>query len=171
MARETPYKNLEKSMERSEVPTRAASAEVGAFALRLFRELHGLILAQEAGARAGEVEAVHDMRVGIRRLRVALSNFRVCLSREDRQRLKARLEHLANALGGVRDLDVMIEALTAALPLRAAAERPFRCGTTPPTPADRKRLRRESANSSSPINACSTARASRRKPKKPMRPG
>ncbi len=124
MARETPYKNLEKSMERSEVPTRAASAEVGAFALRLFRELHGLILAQEAGARAGEVEAVHDMRVGIRRLRVALSNFRVCLSREDRQRLKARLEHLANALGGVRDLDVMIEALTAALPLRAAAERP-----------------------------------------------
>jgi CHAD domain-containing protein len=104
---------------RSEVP-----AEMATFAGRLFRELHEQIMSQEAGAMAGEVEAVHDMRVGIRRLRVALSNFRVCVSREDRQRLKLRLEHLANSLGGVRDLDVMIEAMTLALPLRAEAERP-----------------------------------------------
>ncbi|MDX2029743.1 MAG: CHAD domain-containing protein [Blastocatellia bacterium] len=104
---------------RSEVP-----AEMATFAGQLFRELHEQIMSQEAGAMAGDVEAVHDMRVGIRRLRVALSNFRVCLPREDRQRLKLRLEHLANSLGGVRDLDVMIEAMTLALPLRTEAERP-----------------------------------------------
>lgn len=109
-------------MEASPQPTFPADME--AFAARHFRELHGQIMAQEAGAMAGEVEAVHDMRVGIRRLRVALSNFAVCVSWEDRQRLKQRLEHLAGALGGVRDLDVMIEAMTTALPARAEAERP-----------------------------------------------
>ena len=81
------------------------------FAQKLFRELQQAILRHETGALTGEVEAIHDMRVGIRRLRVALGNFAVCLSKEDRQRLRARLEHLADALGGTRDLDVMINAL------------------------------------------------------------
>ncbi|MFN0085201.1 MAG: CHAD domain-containing protein [Blastocatellia bacterium] len=104
-------------------PQPALPADTDAFASRLFRELHGQILAQEAGALAGEVEAVHDMRVGIRRLRVALSNFAVCVPREDRRRLRLRLEHLAGALGSVRDMDVMIEAMTAALLSRAESER------------------------------------------------
>jgi len=83
------------------------------FARRAFRELHQLIIEHEAGAIAGEVESVHDMRVGIRRLRVALSNFTACLPKEDRKRLRQSLGNLANALGGVRDLDVMIDALKA----------------------------------------------------------
>jgi len=81
------------------------------FARRLFCELQQAILQHEAGAVAGDVEAIHDMRVGIRRLRVALGNFAVCLPKEDRRRLRASLEHLANALGDTRDLDVMIGAL------------------------------------------------------------
>lgn len=81
------------------------------FAQRLFCELQQSILQQESGALAGEVKAIHDMRVGIRRLRVALSNFAICLRKEDRQRLRANLEHLAMALGGARDLDVMIDTL------------------------------------------------------------
>jgi CHAD domain-containing protein len=81
------------------------------FAQRLFCELQQAILQHESGALAGEVKAIHDMRVGIRRLRVALSNFATCLRKEDRQRLRVNLEHLARALGGARDLDVMIGAL------------------------------------------------------------
>jgi CHAD domain-containing protein len=79
----------------------------------LFRELQQAIIQHEAGALAGDVEAIHDMRVGIRRLRVALKNFAVCLSKEDRVRLRATLEHLAQALGRARDLDVMIDSLKA----------------------------------------------------------
>ena len=60
---------------------------------------------------AGKVEAIHDMRVGIRRLRVALKNFADCLAKEDRRRLRATPERLAQLLGGARDLDVMIHAL------------------------------------------------------------
>ncbi len=93
------------------------------FARKVFCELQQAILQHEAGALAGEVESVHDMRVGIRRLRVALGNFRSCLSKDDRQRLRSRLEHLADALGGVRDLDVMIEALKSKLAARPAEQR------------------------------------------------
>jgi CHAD domain-containing protein len=51
------------------------------------------------------------MRVAVRRLRVAMSNFAVCVSKEDQKRLRLKLENLADALGGVRDMDVMIVAL------------------------------------------------------------
>jgi CHAD domain-containing protein len=102
----------------------SSSAEAtGRFAQKAFCELQQFILQHEAGALAGEVESVHDMRVGIRRLRVALGNFRVCVSKEDRRRLRASLENLADALGGVRDLDVMIEALKSKLVHRPAADR------------------------------------------------
>lgn len=77
------------------------------------------IIVQEARAAAGDVDAVHDMRVASRRLRVALSNFAVCCAPEMRRDTRARLGRLADALGAVRDLDVMIEALNerkAALP-------------------------------------------------------
>lgn len=81
------------------------------FAQKLFRELQQLILQYEAGALAGDVESVHDMRVGIRRLRVAINNFAECLRKKERRRWRRKLENLADALGGVRDLDVMIEAM------------------------------------------------------------
>jgi CHAD domain-containing protein len=92
-------------------------------AKRTFAELHQSIVAQEAGSLAGDVEAVHDMRVAIRRLRVALSNFAVCAPKEDRKRLREQLENLAGALGGVRDLDVMIAALKSQLPNRSGEEK------------------------------------------------
>ncbi|MCI0339165.1 MAG: CHAD domain-containing protein [Acidobacteria bacterium] len=98
---------MSESSEKAVVPT-------AQFARGILIGLHQTTVAQEAGALEGDVEAVHDMRVAIRRLRVALSNFAVCLSREDRRRLRARLKHLADALGLVRDLDVMIAALESA---------------------------------------------------------
>jgi CHAD domain-containing protein len=84
---------------------------VGQLAEKVFTDLHQTIIFHESGSLAGDVESVHDMRVAVRRLRVALINFSVCVSKEDRKRLLSRLENLADALGGVRDMDVMIVAL------------------------------------------------------------
>lgn len=78
---------------------------------RVFAELHETILGQEAGVRRGEVEAIHAMRVGTRRLRVALINFAACWPKEKRRQLKDWLQNLADALGEVRDLDVLMESL------------------------------------------------------------
>src|SRR5262245_5741691 len=73
--------------------------------------LHQTIISHESGSLAGDVDSVHDMRVAVRRLRVALSNFAVCVPKEDRKRLRSKLKNLADALGGVRDMDVMIAAM------------------------------------------------------------
>ena len=66
----------------------------------------------EAAARApAEVEGVHQMRVAVRRLRSALRMFRDELSRERADGLRAALAPLADALGDVRDLDVLLERI------------------------------------------------------------
>jgi CHAD domain-containing protein len=92
------------------------------FAARLFMELHKTILDQEEGALRGEVEAIHDMRVAIRRQRVAIRNFASCLPEDALRRLNGQLEKLALALGEVRDLDVMIKNLETALLTRSAQD-------------------------------------------------
>lgn len=92
------------------------------FAQKVFIENHQSIIAQEPAARDGDVEGIHDMRVAIRRLRVALSNFEVCLPRKDRRRLRDELGHLADALGRVRDLDVMIATMELNRPIRPAGD-------------------------------------------------
>jgi len=96
-------------------PPQLAGMSTEQFAKVVLTGLYTSIVAQERGALAGGVEAIHDMRVATRRLRVALINFAVTLSREDRLRILARLKNLAEALGGVRDFDVMIEVIEARL--------------------------------------------------------
>ena len=96
---------------------------VGQLAEQIFSDLHQTIIFHESGSLSGDVESVHDMRVAVRRLRVALSNFAVCVSKEDRKRLRSRLENLADALGGVRDMDVMIVALKTSLTPRPDQEK------------------------------------------------
>jgi CHAD domain-containing protein len=96
-------------------PPPRTGISTGQFAAGTIVELYQSIIAQEQGALGGDVEAIHDMRVAIRRLRVALSNFASTLPREDRRRLKSRLKHLAEPLGEVRDFDVMIAALESGL--------------------------------------------------------
>jgi CHAD domain-containing protein len=92
------------------------------FAARLFMELHKAILDQEEGALRGEVEAIHDMRVAIRRQRVAIRNFASCLPEDARRRLNGQMKKLALALGEVRDLDVMIKNLETALLTRSTQD-------------------------------------------------
>lgn len=90
-------------------PPRSESVEQ--LAGQVFTSFHQNIIFHESGSLAGDIESVHDMRVAVRRLRVALSNFAVCVPGEERKRLRSSLENLADALGGVRDMDVMIIAL------------------------------------------------------------
>lgn len=92
-------------------------------ARRVFAELHQAITLNESGAMGGSVESIHDMRVAVRRLRVALGNFAVCVSKSDRKTLRSQLENLANALGKVRDLDVMISTIKPSLLARSNLEK------------------------------------------------
>ena len=92
---------------------------------RVFAELHATIIAQESGVRQGDVEAIHAMRVATRRLRVALSNFAACWTKAQRQQIKFWIQSLADALGEVRDLDVLMDALKPQQASLAVTERPL----------------------------------------------
>jgi len=70
------------------------------------------MLAHDPGARLGEEpEAVHKFRVAIRRLRSVLRSARPMVDRAWSDRLRAELDWLAQALGRVRDLDVLLTEL------------------------------------------------------------
>ena len=81
--------------------------------------------AEEPGARLGvDVRALHRMRVASRRMRAVIRIFARALPPE-LPALRRELRWIANVLGGVRDLDVQIEALDedeAYAPLRAQFE-------------------------------------------------
>lgn len=86
---------------------------IGELAYAVLREHFAQFLLHEPGVRLGEdPEAVHRARVATRRLRAALSLFRDYLPPEA-QRLRDELRWIARLLGGVRDLDVQLEHLTA----------------------------------------------------------
>ena len=61
--------------------------------------------------RLGEVEPLHQMRVGTRRLRSDLRTFRPLLDRDWAESLRVELKWLGGSLGAVRDLDVLLERL------------------------------------------------------------
>ncbi|MBI3767723.1 MAG: CHAD domain-containing protein [Deltaproteobacteria bacterium] len=88
-----------------------ASMTTGAVALASLRRHFVSLLEHEPGTRLGDdAEALHDMRVAIRRLRAALALFAEALPRRAAA-YGATLEWLAGALGAVRDLDVQLEHL------------------------------------------------------------
>ena len=53
-------------------------------------------------------EAVHQLRVGLRRLRAAIGVFKPLLAEPERQRIETELKWLAGETDGARDLDVFI---------------------------------------------------------------
>jgi CHAD domain-containing protein len=72
------------------------------------------------GTRAGleksdpteeDIEFLHDMRVGSRRLRASLSVFGKVFSKEELRVLDKEAGRITDALGLVRDLDVQLDAL------------------------------------------------------------
>jgi len=89
-----------------EDPARLAARVVIRFHLRAFAR-------EEAGARAGDIEAVHQLRVATRRLRAALRLFAPVLPPRVAAHARAELRSLGRAIGAVRDLDVLGAAVMA----------------------------------------------------------
>lgn len=76
---------------------------------RIVRSCLGQIQANEEGvARFHDVESLHQMRVGLRRLRAALAMFKDLLYLPDS--LESELDWFAGELGPARDWDVLLES-------------------------------------------------------------
>jgi CHAD domain-containing protein len=70
------------------------------------------IVAHDPGTRLGtDPEALHKLRVAVRRLRTVLRVARPMLDRDAADELRAELAWLAGELGAVRDLDVLLSHL------------------------------------------------------------
>jgi inorganic triphosphatase YgiF len=67
------------------------------------------IAANEPAVRAADPEGVHQMRVGVRRLRAAIAVFSELLDCKQTEQIKRDLKWLAGKLGPVRDLDVFLK--------------------------------------------------------------
>jgi CHAD domain-containing protein len=67
------------------------------------------IIANAPGVCVCEVEAVHQMRVGLRRLRAAIAIFGKMVADRERDRIKDELKWITGELGPARDLDVLAE--------------------------------------------------------------
>ncbi len=70
--------------------------------------LQHLIANEAIVRRAPEADAVHQMRVALRRLRAAITLFKSVVEDEKRDPIKDELKWMANVLGEARDLDVYI---------------------------------------------------------------
>jgi CHAD domain-containing protein len=73
------------------------------------------LVAADPGVRAGEADAVHEMRTASRRLRSTLRTFRALWRPGSTEPLRAELRWLGGLLGAVRDTDVLAALLAAAL--------------------------------------------------------
>ena len=67
------------------------------------------IAANEPAVTAADPEGVHQMRVGVRRLRAAIAVFSELLDCKQTEQIKRDLKWLAGKLGPVRDLDVFLK--------------------------------------------------------------
>ena len=63
----------------------------------------------------GNSEGVHQMRVGLRRLRAAMSLFRDLLGDQESEAIKSELKWLTGELGPARELDVLVKRVVAPL--------------------------------------------------------
>lgn len=63
------------------------------------------------GTADGDVESLHDMRVASRRLRAAMSVFAQAYSPKKFRPVERRVAEVTDALGNVRDADVLLEYL------------------------------------------------------------
>jgi inorganic triphosphatase YgiF len=74
------------------------------------------IVANEPAMSTGDAEALHQVRIGLRRLRVALSLFTVLCADTQVRTIKSEIKWFAALLGPARDLDVFLSEVM--LPLR-----------------------------------------------------
>jgi triphosphatase len=102
-----------------ETPVKAAPIDLPAGAnTRAAFKMIGLgclkqIINNEAALIRGDPEGVHQMRVGLRRLRAAMSLFAVLLRDPQKVAMKAELKWLAGELGPARELEVLVNRVAA----------------------------------------------------------
>jgi inorganic triphosphatase YgiF len=104
----------ERAAEIDIAPKMAAGEAFRAIALSCVRQ----IVANEPAMCAGQAEALHQMRIGLRRLRAAIAIFADVVGDEDLEKIKAELKWITRELGPARDLDVFATDVLA--PLRAS---------------------------------------------------
>jgi CHAD domain-containing protein len=73
------------------------------------------LIGHHAGAVGGDEDAVHDMRVAVRRIRSTLRTFRGLWDRAESEHVRAELDWLGGQLGSVRDRQVMSARLADAV--------------------------------------------------------
>jgi triphosphatase len=71
------------------------------------------VIGNEPALLAGDAEGVHQMRVGLRRLRAAMSLFKDILQDPQTAALKDELKWLAGELGPARELEVLVTRVVA----------------------------------------------------------
>jgi inorganic triphosphatase YgiF len=71
------------------------------------------IVDNESALTRGNPEGVHQMRVGLRRLRAAMSLFSAILDHSQTNAIKAELKWLAGELGPARELEVLVQRVIA----------------------------------------------------------
>lgn len=110
------YELIDGEQER---PVKAASVALlpGAPARQAFR-IVGLaclkqIVNNDGALNKGDFEGVHQMRVGLRRLRAAMSLFSALLGDSQTASIKKELKWLAGELGPARELDVLVSRVVA----------------------------------------------------------
>ncbi|WP_165964551.1 CYTH and CHAD domain-containing protein [Actinomadura sp. KC216] len=86
---------------------KAPAVTTGEVVLGYLAEQVAAVLALDPKARLGEDDAVHRMRVAVRRLRSALRSYRPVLDAERTAPLGPELRWLAGVLGEVRDREVL----------------------------------------------------------------
>lgn len=91
--------------------------QVAASCLRHFRLNEPLLLQHR------DPEAMHQLRVAIRRLRTALWLFRPAINDEERSAINDQLRRLTRELGVARNIDVILASMGAGDPARAHLER------------------------------------------------
>jgi len=96
--------------------------EEGARLLAL-RHLEAALAARQRLADPEDVEALHDLRVALRRLRSTLRSYRPYLAGSLSKKLARRLRDLAAATGPGRDAEVQVAWLRGAIPALTRAER------------------------------------------------
>jgi inorganic triphosphatase YgiF len=67
------------------------------------------VVDNESAARKGDSEGVHQMRVGLRKLRAAISSFAELVDDKQTERIESEIIWMTGELGSARDLDVYIK--------------------------------------------------------------
>jgi triphosphatase len=85
-------------------PTMTTADAFGVIAFECLRQ----VAANEGAVRRSDPEGVHQMRVGLRRLRAAVSLFKDMLEGRETEAIKKGLKWLTEQLGPARDYDVLV---------------------------------------------------------------